>query len=183
MSNGISGEKIAILVANGFCEKDLAEMQRALQPMGALVRVISMDTGLVNGWNGTDWGLSFAADATLNTALSADYAALVIAGGQKSVEKLKLTAHTRRFVNGFLDTGKPVVISNEAVDILAHIEKAAGRTLAAPESLSAMIEQAGAVLSSDSLAVEDNLMTGDVTENIDEAVSFLDSHFNMEQAA
>ena len=101
LSNSLQGAKIAILVANGFNEQDLTSAQRILQGYGAYLRVISMDNGLVNSWNGTGWGLNFAADKMLNEALAADFSMLMVPGGRRSVDKLKLTAHTRRFINGF----------------------------------------------------------------------------------
>lgn len=42
------------------------------------MRIVSMDQGLVNSWNGQAWGLHYAADATLNSALAADYSILII---------------------------------------------------------------------------------------------------------
>lgn len=97
MSKTFVGDKIAILVANGFTEQDLTHTQRALQAQGANTRIIGMDNGLVNSWTGDAWGHHFAADCALNMALAADYDMLIIPGGRRSIEKLKLTAHTRRF--------------------------------------------------------------------------------------
>jgi len=56
MSNALVGTKIAVLVANGFNEVQMTAFQRAFQKKGANVRVISMDSGLVNGWTGEEWG-------------------------------------------------------------------------------------------------------------------------------
>lgn len=124
------GQRIAILVANGFSEQDLIRTQRVVQAMGGDTRIVSMDQGLVNSWNGTTWGLNFAADQALNTSLAADYEILIVPGGERSAEKLKLTAHTRRFMNGFLATGKPVIAANEAVDLLSFTEILEGKTVA-----------------------------------------------------
>jgi protease I len=183
MTKPLLGEKIAVLVANGFCEKTLTEVQRAVAPLGASIRIISMDHGLVNSWNGEGWGLNFAADNTLSTALAADYTALIVPGGIKSMEKLKLTAHTKRFINGFLTTNKPVVMSGDALDLLIHIESAAGRNVAGPEGFKEAAETAGALWVDEACAVHDNLMTGDIAENIADATEFLISGYAFEKAA
>lgn len=154
------GEKVAVLVANGFCEKDLTETQRSLQKAGASIRIISMDNGLVNGWNGDAWGLHYAADTTLNTALAADFSALVIPGGQRSIEKLKLTAHTKRFINGFLSACKPVIAFDDALDLLVFCGLVAGRTVSGPEELKDTALTAGAVWSGKDFAIDSSLMTG-----------------------
>ncbi len=122
MKSPLSGSKIAFLVANGLDEADLIEAQKTVQALGADTRIISMDQGLVSSLNDKGWGLNFAADQALNQSLAADYSALVIPGGRRSVEKLQLTAHTKRFINGFYTTGKPVCIIDEAVELLKFAE-------------------------------------------------------------
>jgi protease I len=146
-------------VANGFEEKDLTEMQRALQLYGANMRIVSMDHGLVNSWNQGGWGLNFAADAVLSAALAADFSMLVVPGGRRSIEKLKLTAHTRRFINGFLDFRKPVVMFGDAVELLAFTDKAAGRTVTGPESVREALDKAGAVWKEEAYVADGSLMT------------------------
>lgn len=144
MFKPLLGQKIAFLVGNGFNERDLTEAQRALQKEGANVRIVSMDHGLVNSWNENAWGLHFAADQVLSEALAADFSLLVVPGGQRSVEKLKLTAHTRRFLRGFVETGKRVALMGDATDLLIFADLAAGYTLSAPGNLKSAIEAAGA---------------------------------------
>ena len=120
MSKPLSGVKIAILVANGFEEDHMTATQRALAAAGVFAKIISSEPGLVNSWTGQAWGHHFAIDAQLNNALGADYAMLVIPGGQRSAEKLKLTAHTKRFINSFMAAGKPVAVWGHATQIMEH---------------------------------------------------------------
>ena len=116
---GLIGQKIAILAANGFQEPDLIETQKILNGTGAHTRIVGMDQGLINGWNDGAWGLNFAVDQAINTALAADYSILIVPGGQRSIDKLGLTAHTNRFLKGFLDSRKPVILFREAETLLA----------------------------------------------------------------
>jgi len=136
MSNALVGTKIAVLVANGFNEVQMTAFQRAFQKKGANVRVISMDSGLVNGWTGEEWGHHYASDAVLNSALAVDYDILLVPGGQRSVEKLKLTGHTKRFIGGFVAGEKPCAVLDDAASLLFHTGLAAGKTISAPEALS-----------------------------------------------
>ena len=91
MHKALAGQKLAVLVANGFCEKDLTEMQRGLMKTGANVKIIGMEQGLVNSWNGAGWGLNFPADQTLSTALGADFDILVHLKGFLLTLALNLT--------------------------------------------------------------------------------------------
>ncbi|MDB5491173.1 MAG: ThiJ/PfpI family protein [Micavibrio sp.] len=120
MSKFLTGTKIAILVANGFEQNDFTQSQRALLAAGATLKVISPDQGLVNGWEGSSWGHHFAVDQTLSTSLGADFDMLVIPGGERSLNKLKTTAHTKRLISSVMNANKPVVLFNDASSLLEH---------------------------------------------------------------
>lgn len=179
MSKPLLGAKIAILVANGFNEGDMTQTQRALQAQGANATVIGMEQSLINSWANDGWGHHFAADAMLNTALAADYAMLVVPGGQRSLDKLKQTAHTRRFIGGFMDAGKPVALFNDAVSLLAFAERIDGRTVSCPQEMSAELISAGANVADDAICVDGNLITGYADDTAD-FVNAVVEHFSAE---
>lgn len=177
MTKSLSHKKIAILVANGFHEQDLTYTQRILQTAGANTRIVGMDSGLVNSWTGEAWGHHFATDFLLNSALAADFAMLVIPGGRRSIEKLKLTAHTKRFIGGFMDAGKPVAALDDAVELLAFAERVSGLTISTPEGSRDLVEAAGAQISSEAISYDGNLMSG-YGENIQDTVNAILDHFS-----
>jgi protease I len=159
MSKTLIHEKIAILVANGFNEQEMTATQKILQKQGAHTRLISMDHGLVNSWTGTAWGHHFAADCVLNSALAADFSMLLVPGGRRSVEKLKLTAHTQRFINGFLNAAKPLALMGDAVELLYGNETARGRAICGPDYLEQGAAGAGLVWQNEAVNIDRNLMT------------------------
>ena len=124
--------KVAVLVANGFDEENFLAAQKVLIEMEACVKLVSMNPGLVNGWNeaGQGWGHNYAVDTQLNSALGADYDALVIPGGTRSLDKLKMTAHTRRFISSFMVSQKPVAVMGDALDVMMHVQAVEGRNVA-----------------------------------------------------
>jgi protease I len=160
MKKPLLGEKIAVLVANGFSEKDLTLTQKVLLNAGGAIRMIGMDQGLVNSWNDLGWGLNFATDQMLSEALAADFEMLIVPGGQRSIDKLKLTAHTRRFVGGFVSMNKPVAFFEEAVDLLLFAERAQNHTITGPEKLQAVAELAGALWSTQEFVQSQNIISG-----------------------
>lgn len=119
MQNHLQGLKVAVLVGNGFEEASYMEMHRVWKGSGARLSLVSVNQGLVNSWRGTDWGLNYPADFHLSSALAADFDVLLVLSGRRGIDKLMTTAHTKRFVNGFVNSGKPVVMHNEAVELLA----------------------------------------------------------------
>ncbi len=155
----LSGQKIAILLANGFEERDLSETQRALMDMGATTRIVSVEQGLANSWANTNWGHYFAVDLNLASALAADFSMLVIPGGQRSIDKLKLTAHTKRFIGGFMLARKPVALFAEAAQLMIFAEQAKGRTFKSTEKLQPLLQEAGATLSAEPICISGNLIS------------------------
>ncbi|PZQ48092.1 MAG: DJ-1/PfpI family protein [Micavibrio aeruginosavorus] len=163
MAKTLQSQKIAVLISNGFDEADFLMIQKAMIEQGALLRIVSTDSGLVNGWDGKGWGHNFAIDAQLNTALGIDYDAVIIPGGQRSLDKLKLTAHSRRFIGSFIAAMKPVICMGDAVQLLAHTDHLSGKTVSGPESKKAICETAGATWSEEAVSVDGLLMTGNTS--------------------
>lgn len=159
-------------MSNGFNESEFLTIQRAFIEQGASLRIVSMDSGLVNGWDGKGWGHNFAVDAQLNTALGIDYDALIIPGGSRSLDKLKLTAHSRRFIGSFLAAMKPVICMGDAVQLMANTDHLNGVTVSAPEDKKGIVEAAGGKYSSEPVSNDKSLMTGIVDgENLQSYVS------------
>ena len=164
MAKALQSQKIAVLISNGFNENEFLSIQKAMIEQGAALRIVSTDSGLVNGWDGKGWGHNFAIDAQLNTALGIDYDAVIIPGGQRSLDKLKLTAHSRRFIGSFLAAMKPVVCMGDAVQLLAHTDHLGGKTVSGPESKKGIAETAGATWSAEAVSMDGLMMTGDVED-------------------
>lgn len=183
MKKPLLGKKIAVLVANGFAEKDLTMTQKALSGSGADLRVVSMDQGLVSSWYEGGWGLNYAADQVLSQALAVDFDMLIVPGGERSVQKLELTAHTRRFIGGFIDTGKPVAFYAEALELLVFSERAEGTVVAGPPAFKDKIEDAGAVWSDEPYAISGCIMTGERDKAGRESYTEQVSQFLIEQVS
>lgn len=163
MAKALQSQKIAVLMANGFNEQDFLTIQKAMIEQGATLKIISTDSGLVNGWDGKGWGHNFAIDAQLNSALGIDYDALIIPGGQRSHDKLKLTAHSRRFIGSFLAAMKPIMCMGDAVQLMAHTDHLSGKTVSSPEDKKGVVEAAGGQWSSETMTMDGLLLTGDTS--------------------
>src|SRR5580700_8758035 len=80
----LNGMKVAILVADGFEQAELAEPKKALEEQGAETRIVSPAKGEVQGWKHFDHADTFRVDVPLEQdhilALAAD--GLAQCGGQ-----------------------------------------------------------------------------------------------------
>jgi len=155
MTESLAGKTIALLVANGFEEIEMTEPQKALLAAGATVKLVSSETALVNGWHGAAWGHYFPVDGALSTQMAADFDTLLVPGGHRSIIALAKSAHTNRFLKGFLDGDKPVVLVGDAVTLLAGVDRAAGRNVVAEGEAAETLSAAGAVVDSEATSVID----------------------------
>ena len=122
MEKPLQNKKIAILTANGVNESHMTEIQRGLMKAGAYLRTISVDHAIINSWNGSGWGMNFAVDAALNTALGVDYDMLILPGGERATEKLTKTAHTKRFIASFVRLNRPIGVIEDGEKLLEIVE-------------------------------------------------------------
>ena len=138
----LSGKTVALLVANGFSEEEMTETQKALVTLGAVPKVVSPETGLVNGWHQGTWGHNFYVEVKPSSVLPSQYDGLLVPGGERSLTTLLENAHARRIVKGMIEAGKPVGAFGEAVELLAKAEALTGRTVTALEKSREAIEAA-----------------------------------------
>lgn len=149
-----------------------------------------MDPGLVNSWGQGVWGLHFPVDQALSEALSADYDMVFIPGGKRGIDKLKLTAHTNRFIKGFFENEKPVFVCNTAVMLFEEFSPVAGRQITGPEEIKSRMERSGAIWQEQPVICDTNLVTSDFSSfaNAEEAISSMwhaafNSNNDMKEAA
>lgn len=162
----LAGKKIAIMVASGFIEEHMTDVQKSLIAAGAQSTIISPEVGVANGWHEGGWGHNFFVDEKISDVLPSQYDLLLTAGGARSTMTLGANAHSRRVLKGMLEAGKPVALTDDATTLLVDAEIASGRTVAAPEAAAEKLTGAGATIAEGSVAVDGNLITMSVTEGM-----------------
>jgi protease I len=154
----LSGKSVAIIVANGFQETHMTEVQKALTQQGAASAIISNEVGVVNGWHEDSWGHNFFVDSGLNKVLPSQYDALLIPGGERSLQSLGMNAHAKRIVKGMIDSGKPVGVLGRGAILLIAAECIVGRTVTGNEVVEEVVSQAGAIWKGDEAIVVDGAL-------------------------
>lgn len=144
MPKTLSGTSVAILATDGFEQSELLEPRQALLDAGATVHVVSPASGEIRGWDQDDWGQSVAVDKALADADVADYAALVLPGGQMNPDKLRDDGDAVSFVKRFAEAGKPVAAICHAPWLVVEAGLAEGRAMTSYSSIRTDLENAGA---------------------------------------
>jgi protease I len=168
--SNFSGKTIAIMVASGFDEAGFIAIQRAMMVAGGKLKVVSREAGLANAWNGTGWGMSYPADATLSTTLAIDYDALIVPSGSRHIESLKTEAHAKRVLRAFFREDMPVLLQGEAIAMVDLIEAVAERPKVADVDNTILVDRnlvtiTGASEMLDELTALNDLMAVDASES------------------
>ena len=159
MEKNLKGKKVAILATDGFEQSELAEPMNALENAGATAHIVSPKAGAIKGWKHTEWGDSFAVDATLDDADPHHYDALVLPGGVMNPDKLRRDPKVQQFVRSFFEEGKPVGAICHGPWTLIDAGVVKGRKVTSYETIQTDLENAGATWVDQEVVVDNGLVT------------------------
>lgn len=159
MDAKLNGKRVAILVAQGFEQSELAEPRKALEEAGAETKIVSPVERNVRGWKETDWGDSFPVDIPLQAASASDFDALLLPGGVMNPDKLRLQPKAIEFVRAFFKSGKPVAAICHGPWTLTDAGVAKGRRMTSYPSIKTDLKNAGAIWVDEEVVVDNGLVT------------------------
>lgn len=162
----LNGRKILVLVSNGVDENVMSNVMRDLVKTGAVVKTVGTESGLVNSWNPATngWGLYFPVDQQIGQTLGADFDALIVPSGARSIQKLGTNPHAERIVSSFIAAEKPMAFMGDAVELLARTSLATGWQVSGPEKSEALVVAAGGVWQGTGETVYNGMMSGDIVD-------------------
>ena len=166
MAKRLDGKKVAILVADGFEQVELTESRKALEGAGATTQIVSPSPLVVQGWNHDDRGDRFKVDMPLDRARSDDYDALLLPGGVKNPDQLRVLTRAVEFVDGFFAAGKPVAAICHGPWTLIEGDVIRGKTITSWPSLKTDLENAGATWVDREVVVDKGLVTSRKPDDI-----------------
>ena len=166
MEKNLNGKKVAILVADGFEQVELTESRKALEEAGAQTEIVSPAKDEVQGWKHDDKADKFPVDVPLESARSDDYDALLLPGGVKNPDKLRMLTRAVEFVKGFFAAGKPVAAICHGPWTLIDADAVYGRTITSWPSLKKDLQNAGAKWVDRDVVVDHGLVTSRKPDDI-----------------
>jgi protease I len=179
----LSGKSIAIMVASGFNEEHMTDIQKALVAAGAQTTIVSPEVGVANGWHDGGWGHNFFVDEKISDVLPSRFDMLFVPGGSRSTLNLTQNAHAIRVTKGMMDAGKPVVLTEDAGLVLVAAEAAAGRSLSVAEEAREKVEAAGASIVEAGYNVDGALLSLVDGQQIEEFISVIKASLGVEENA
>ena len=166
MAKKLEGKKVAILVADGFEQVELAEPKKALEEAGATTQIVSPADTEVQGWNHDEKADKFPVEMPLSRARSDDYDALLLPGGVRNPDQLRTMTRAIEFIDGFFAAGKPVAAICHAPWTLIDADVLRGKTVTSWPSLKTDLMNAGANWVDREVVVEQGLITSRKPDDI-----------------
>lgn len=143
--NGVvlQGKRVAILVEDGFEQIEMTKPREALDAAGAQTFLVSPREDEVQGFNHDDKGDCFRVDVTIAAADPNQFDALVLPGGVRNPDALRVNNKAVLFVNAFQIAKKPIAAICHGPWMLVETGIARGHELTSWPSLKTDILNAG----------------------------------------
>jgi protease I len=172
----LKGRRVAVLVADGFEEVELAAPVAALRAKAAHVDIVSLRPGRIRGVNLHEPASRVRVDRTVTDAFASDYDALLIPGGFINPDLLRQSAQAREFVRRFDASGKPIATLCHGPWLLASAGLTGGRRMTSWPGVRDDLVNAGATWLDQPVVRDGNWLTSrgpqDMTPFVRELLGF-----------
>ncbi|MEW5728084.1 MAG: DJ-1/PfpI family protein [Pseudomonadota bacterium] len=151
---------VAVVVASGFEQGEMAVLCRTLAEAGHVTRVVSPKKHAVRAWDNTRWNGDVPVDVAAVDARADDYDALVLPGGLISADTLRADGHVVRLLTAAAAAGKPVAASGHAAWVLVEAGLLNGREATSHPAIRTDVVNAGASWLDRPVAAAGTILTG-----------------------
>lgn len=154
-----AGKRAAIVVDDYFEQAEFTGPRDALIEAGVEIDVISTKGGQIHGLNHVDPGDTFDADMTIDEAEPGTYDVLVLPGGAVNADNIRMNEKMQKWVNDYLQEGKPVAAICHAPWLLVSSGAVKGKKLTSWPTIQDDLKNAGAEWIDQEVCVDGNLIT------------------------
>lgn len=162
----LKGMRIAVVVTDGFEQAELTEPKKALEEAGALVTIISPKTDSIQGYKHDKKSDSFLVDLPLHNAKPENFDALLLPGGVKNPDQLRLVPEAIKFIKDIGQQKKPIAAICHGPWTLINAGLVKGHKMTSWPSLKVDLQNAGAQWVDEEVVVSKNLVTSRKPEDI-----------------
>lgn len=151
----LDGKKIAILATNGFEDSELTKPMGAVKDAGARVTVVSDKSDSIKGEKGTVTSV----DQMVENAYAENFDGLIIPGGVKNPDNMRMNEKAVAFVKDFFNQRKPVAAICHGPWLLVEANVLDGKKVTSWPSLKTDIRNAGGEWVDQEVVVDQGLVT------------------------
>ena len=162
----LHGVRVAILVTDGFEQVELTGPRDALHAAGATATIVSPQGPTVQGWNHDEKADALKVDLLVPDATPSNFDALLLPGGAKNADRLRIDNRSVLFVHAIQIAKKPIAAICHAPWILIETDYVRGRKVTSWPSLRTDIVNAGGEWVDQAVVTDDLLVTSRKPDDI-----------------
>ena len=164
----IPESRVLIIATDGFEEWELFGPREILQERGAEVVLASPKRDPIQATIHDDPGKTIRPDMTVDEALADDFDALILPGGVRNPDHLRLNERTIQLIKDFAAQGKPVGAICHGPWLLVEADLLRGRTATSWPSIRTDLRNAGANVVDEPAVTDGNIVTSRNPQDVEE---------------
>lgn len=165
----ISDARVLIVATDGFEEWELFGPRQILQQRGAEVVLASLKRDPIQATIHDDPGTTIRPDLTIDEANADDFDALILPGGVRSPDQLRIHGNVIALIRTFAEQGKPVGAICHGPWLLVEADLVRERTATSWPSIRTDLRNAGALVIDEPAVTDGNIVT---SRNPDDVEAF-----------
>src|SRR5206468_7032470 len=155
----VSNARILIVATDGFEEWELFGPRQILRERGAEVVLASLTRDPIQATVHDDPGKTIRPDLTIDQASADDFDALILPGGVRNPDQLRLHGNVIDLIRDFDDQEKPIGAICHGPWLLVEADLLDGRTATSWPSIRTDLRNAGANVVDEAAATDGNIVT------------------------
>jgi protease I len=155
----IPNARVLIIATDGFEEWELFGPREILQKRGAEVVLASLKRNPIQATVHDDPGKTIRPDLTVEEVIPDDFDALILPGGVRNPDTLRLHANVIELIKAFDRQGKPIGAICHGPWLLVEADLLRGRTATSWPSIRTDLRNAGADVVDQPAATDGNIIT------------------------
>lgn len=175
----IPNSRILIVATDGFEEWELFGPREILQKRGADVVLASLKLDPIQATIHDDPGKTIRPDLTIDQADPDDFDALILPGGVRNPDQLRIHGNVIELIRDFAEDGKPVGAICHGPWLLVEADLVRGRTATSWPSIRTDLRNAGANVVDEAAVTDGNIVT---SRNPDDVEAFTNALIDLIEA-
>ena len=163
----LSNARILIVATDGFEEWELFGPRQILQQRGAEVVLASLKTDPIQATIHDDPGKTIRPDLTVEQANADDFDALILPGGVRNPDQLRMHGNVIELVRAFAEQGKPIAAICHGPWLLVEADLLRGRTASSWPSIRTDLRNAGANVVDEAAVTDGNIVTSRKPDDVE----------------
>lgn len=163
----IQNSRILIVATDGFEEWELFGPREILQKRGADVVLASLKRDPIQATVHDDPGKTIRPDLTVDEANADDFDALILPGGVRNPDALRVHGNVIALIKAFDEQGKPIGAICHGPWLLVEADLLRGRTATSWPSIRTDLRNAGATVVDQAAVTDGNIVTSRKPDDVE----------------